>query len=280
MNNIKICYSIRDNIGDAINPYIVQRVLGFNPIHADAYHCDISGIGSGLGRFFYNPDSYTYLGKTKRVIYKNLSCKNAILWSSGFIATPKGNEKLLRKNIIPSAVRGKMSLEWVEKFLNKKFPDCVLGDAGILAAELLEKPVEKKYKIGIIPHDNERFEPAYNKILQNNEKSVIIDVRGDVLERISLIAKCECIISSSLHGLIIADGLHIPNRQVVLTNKLAGDGFKFADYYSSYNLKANPINLKDDINFNLYEIYDNYSVTKESIERKKQELAKAFSAYL
>lgn len=276
MKDVKICYSIRDNIGDAINPYIVERVLGYKPIHADAYHCEVSGIGSGLGRFFYDPDLYTYLGKAKRDIFRYIYLKPVYLWSSGFISTPKGIEKKLRANIIPAAVRGNLSLKYIEEFIGKKCENCAVGDAGILASELIDKNIQKKYKLGIIPHDNERGHEVYNKIQQKNENSVIIDVRGDVFERLNLIAQCECIISSSLHGLIIADGLHIPNRQVVLTDKLAGDGFKFADYYSSYGLVPNPIDLNRNIDFNIYDILDNYIIKKNVVEEKKKELSEAF----
>lgn len=276
MNTVKICYSIRDNIGDAINPYIVERVLGYRAVHADVYHCDTSGIGSGLGRFFYRPEAYTALGKIKRELFRYLYNRPVFLWSSGFISTPTGKEKKARANIIPAAVRGRLSLEQVQKLMGKEYKDCVLGDAGILAAELLDKPVKKKYKLGIIPHDNERGHHMYDCIQQKNENSVIIDVRGDVFERIRLIAQCECIVSSSLHGLIIADGLHIPNRQVVLTDKLAGDGFKFADYYSAYGLSSDPIDLNKGIDFGLYDIYDNYHITSEMVESKKKELCQAF----
>lgn len=277
MDTVKICYSIRDNVGDAINPLIVERVLGYNPVHADVYHCEISGIGSGLGRFFYNPDLYTYRGRIKREIFRYLYSEPVVLWSSGFISTPKGNEKKTRKNIIPAAVRGELSLNHVRKILNHDCKECVVGDAGILASELIEKTISKKYKLGIIPHDNERGHEIYKYIQEKNDNSIIIDVRGDVFERIRLIAQCECIISSSLHGLIIADGLHIPNRQAILTDKLAGDGFKFADYYSSYGLQVNPIDLNNNVNFSLYDIYDSYLLTEHKIEEKKKALSKAFS---
>lgn len=280
MKEAKICYSIRDNIGDAINPYIVERILGYVPVYKDCYHCSISGIGSGLGRFFYNPDSYTAKGRIKRDIYRYLYPGKVSLWSSGFISTPKGNEKKTRCNIYPSAVRGRLSLDYVEKLLGREYKDCVLGDAGILAAELLEKPVEKKYALGIIPHDNERGNAVYDYICEKNPNSVIIDVRGDVMERLNIIAQCECIVSSSLHGLIIADGMHIPNRQVILTDKLAGDGFKFRDYYSSYGLDVNPIDLNENPDFSLNDVYDSYKVVSGEVDEKKNSLAKAFNRCL
>ncbi len=280
MEPVKVCYSIRDNIGDAINPFIVKEVIGYDLVHADAYHCDISGIGSGLGRFFYKPDSYTYRGNLRRDILRHIYTNPVILWSSGFISTPTGQEKKLRRNIIPAAVRGQLSLNYVNKFLNKECCDCVLGDAGILASELLEKKPEKKYSLGIIPHDNERGHIRYTQLQSKINNSTIIDVRGEVKDILKKIAECECIISSSLHGLIIADGFHIPNRQVILTDKLAGDGFKFADYYSSYGLQPDAINLNVQENVELSDICDNYSIKQSVVEQKKKELHDAFKKYL
>ena len=58
-----------------------------------------------------------------------------------------------------------------------------------------------------------------------------------------IISECECIISSSLHGLIIADSFLIPNQMVHLTDKLYGDGFKFDDYYSNFDINPQIFDL-------------------------------------
>lgn len=279
MRNVKIHYSIRDNVGDAINPYIVERVLGCNPVHADVNHCEVSGIGSGLGRFLYDPNQYRLQGRFKRTVMRYLNQKQLVLWSSGFIKTPTGAEQKLRINIVPAAVRGKKSLEYVKRILRSDCTDCVTGDAGLLAAELLESPISKRYALGIIPHDKERGNPVYQQICEQTPHAVLIDVRGDVMERLKLIAQCECILSSSLHGLIIADSFHIPNRRVILTDQLAGDGFKFLDYYSNFDIQPEPLNLRKIVFSSVNDIYDNYSVLPEFVEQKKKELYGAFKRY-
>jgi pyruvyltransferase len=43
------------------------------------------------------------------------------------------------------------------------------------------------------------------------------------------------ILSSSLHGLILADAYEIPNKRLVIGNRLLGSDFKFMDYYSTTN---------------------------------------------
>ena len=49
------------------------------------------------------------------------------------------------------------------------------------------------------------------------------------------LSKCKRVISSSLHDLILADSLVIPNIRIILSNKIYGGNFKFNDYYSSYS---------------------------------------------
>ena len=55
------------------------------------------------------------------------------------------------------------------------------------------------------------------------------------------IAKCEHILSSSLHGLVVADALGIPNGWIKLSDRVVGDGFKFKDYGTAIKRKHSPI---------------------------------------
>lgn len=280
MKTIKICYSIRDNLGDAINPLIFEKILGYKIEYADVYHCDMSGIGSGLYRYFYDSGSCTFFNKVKKNLASVVFNKPVALWSAGFINTPTDNMVQRRKNTIPLCVRGALSKSFIEQYLGKQLPDCVLGDGGLLASGLIRTSRNKKYKIGIIPHDNERQERKYRELCENNSGYKIIDVRGNPLERIYEIAECECILSSALHGLIIADALHIPNRQAVLTNKLAGDGFKFRDYYSSFGLQPNPLLIKNLKEIDVDDIIQNYPICYDEVEQKKEQLLRVAKDYI
>jgi hypothetical protein len=66
---------------------------------------------------------------------------------------------------------------------------------------------------------------------------VLLDLRNDPIKVLKQIAECETIISSSLHGLIAADALDIPNKRIKLSNH--GHNFdvdfKFDDYYSIFD---------------------------------------------
>jgi hypothetical protein len=58
------------------------------------------------------------------------------------------------------------------------------------------------------------------------------------------IDECECILSSSLHGIIFADSLSMPNCWVSLSEFKPAKKYKFNDYYSAYGLETpDPIPL-------------------------------------
>ena len=78
-------------------------------------------------------------------------------------------------------------------------------------------------------------------------KIILISPLNSPRKVVRSIKKCEYIISSSLHGLIIADAFNIPNRRWVDRKTMPDIDFynrKFWDYYSSIDVKEDPIELK------------------------------------
>jgi hypothetical protein len=57
----------------------------------------------------------------------------------------------------------------------------------------------------------------------------------------SLLIQCDTVLSSSLHGLILAEALGIPSKRLRLT-KMPGD-FKFDDFYASYRGGGSPAGI-------------------------------------
>lgn len=279
MNGVKVCYTDRKNIGDSINPYIFERILQVDFENVDYRNCDITGIGSGLRRFFVKPNS---LHDLKSIILGRLKSKPLVLWSAGFLQTPTGKEICTRKNIVVASVRGELSKKWVEKLLNRRL-NCTTGDAGLLAAELITNSVTKKYEVGIIPHDKDRGDAIVEKLHKNLPDSTVIDVRGDVMEVLNKIASCRTIVSSSLHGLIIADSFHIPNAHIIISDRLSGDGFKFDDYYSCYGMSDIAIDIRDEEHLKSIhpkKIIEEYKVSPVVVEKKKSEIKEAFWKHL
>lgn len=273
-NKLKVCYSSGNNVGDAINSYIFERILCEEILQVKEFDADFTGIGSGLRHFFVDFSKKGIRYRVKALYKKMIDKSPIVIWSAGFITTPTGREKPIR-NMEVVSVRGKLSKMWVERLLNREV-SCTVGDAGLLSS-LLVGNVEKRYSLGIIPHRREKDEPFYEELNKSIDNSVIIDVEGsDPIETIRMIASCDCIISSSLHGLIIADSFCIPNKHIILTDKLSGDGFKFRDYYSSYDIEDNFQDLRKNSNIDINAIKNEYSINKEQIEEKQYEIEVAF----
>lgn len=280
MRTVKVCYSVRNNIGDSINPLIIEKIIGYKVQYAEWNECETCGIGSGLRRFFMpRAELFTRGGARKKLIGLITLCP-CQLWSAGFIRYSDTKEIPLRNHLHTASVRGMLSKKRIEQILGKQI-DCTLGDAGLLAADLLKEKTTKKYRLGIIPHQREIGEKEWDHLHDTVSDSILLDVTADPMETLKRMAACECIVSSSLHGLIIADSFGIPNRRVVLTDRLAGDGFKFDDYYSAFGiLPERPINLKESVAVDIEQIKAGYSIKKEWVEQKKEESIRAFSKYL
>lgn len=109
--------------------------------------------------------------------------------------------------------------------------DFALGDLGLLANELVRIET-KKHKLGVIPHWSDRWLPIDPRFTRFDP--VIIDPKGDPLEIIRTIGECHKIVSSSLHGIIVADSFNIP-RRIEYAPRLNAEGgtFKFKDYHAA-----------------------------------------------
>ena len=271
MKKIKVYYAKVPNMGDILNKNVIEKLFDCKVVRKNYLFGKVSGIGSGLG-------NYTLEGPIWKRILKRISAiisSNVYIWGTGFVKYKEKDSKLY-KNTKFCAVRGELSKERIEKLVGKKL-DIPMGDAGILASYLLgNEKIEKKYDVGIIAHYKEKDEQVFKKLCAKFDNSIFIDVQDTPLNVTRKIAECKYIISSSLHGLIIADSLRVPNIHIVVTNNLLGDGFKFDDYYSAYGLKHNYIDMnKADID-SLKFIEKNYKITDKMVEQKKNSMIEAF----
>lgn len=277
---VKVRYSKIGNMGDLLNELIIEDVLGYKVIHCDnIWDCQTTAIGSYLRFFFPERENMKQLPKQMlRKLYGQFQAPLQV-WSTGFINY--SDEKLisLRKDIKVSSVRGELTRKRLEKVLNTdlKVPT---GDGGLLASYLIREPIQKKYSIGIIPHFREKDEKRFKELQESYNNSVLIDLTDDPLSVVKTISQCELIISSALHGLIVSDSFGIPNKRLIYTDKLLGDGYKFDDYYSAFNVSLNPFDLKKPGRPEINDIINDYKITGSQVEKKKEELIKSFSRYL
>jgi hypothetical protein len=122
------------------------------------------------------------------------------------------------------AVRGKLTAK--AKGVPK---DVVLGDPGLLVPYWIRQ-WPAKYELGIVPHWSD------TELAERFPHGHVIDITQRPEDVVSEIAKCKRIVSSSLHGIIVADAYGIP-RQAELFPQAAKEGgdFKFRDYASVYD---------------------------------------------
>lgn len=111
--------------------------------------------------------------------------------------------------------------------------DFALGDLGLLANELVRIET-KKHQLGVVPHWSDKWLPVDPRFARFNPK--IIDPEGDPVDIIRTIGECHKIVSSSLHGIIVADSFNIP-RRIEFAPRLNAEGgmFKFKDYHAAIN---------------------------------------------
>lgn len=221
-------YDFENNWGDKVNPYLFEKITGrkiisSNTIFNFKHRTEILGVGS--------------------IISGDLS--NYVIWGSGVISS---TTEIYNKPKGVLAVRGKHT----QKKIQGVGADCsVFGDPVLLFPDIFPgKHIQKKFKYGIIPHFKNKESVALKKIaaLQNPEIK-IIDIQSEGIELfVEDILSCENILSSSLHGLIVAEAYGIPTLHVVFSEKLLGGDFKFYDYYSGVGIDAlDTVFLHDDI---------------------------------
>jgi len=92
---------------------------------------------------------------------------------------------------------------------------------------------EVKYKYGIIPHMWDRNHVVVNKIKKDIENKDYLYIEIETGNRpyylLNEISKCEIIVASSLHGVIIAAAYKKPFIWCKFSDKLYGKNFKFYD---------------------------------------------------
>jgi pyruvyltransferase len=154
---------------------------------------------------------------------------STIVWGSGLIS-----EEVSFSNELHDirAVRGKLTYA---RLLAKgiKCPT-VFGDPAMLVPRLYSPRVSdfSRCKVGIVPHYIDKHNQWLNRF--STVKDVkIIDIQQDsIFGFIDDVCSCDIVLSSSLHGLIIADAYKIPNVWIRLSDNVIGGDFKFLDYYS------------------------------------------------
>jgi pyruvyltransferase len=208
-------YQRRDggiNFGDALSPLIFEAVTGRRVVRARMPFAAYVGLGSLLRRVTREAYQRVLLGGMRPIK----------VWGSGFIEDGPRRSRFMLDVL---AVRGPLSRDRLG------LPaDTVLGDPGLLVPRLLATRPAKKYRWGVIAHYVDEAAPAVARLVASTPGAVLVPMTIDPLESLRLIAECQFIASSSLHGLITADALGIPNWRLRFGDGITGGDYKFNDY--------------------------------------------------
>lgn len=227
-SEIKFINRNRENYGDILSSYLVENISGKKVrwVHPKK-------------QAWYKIDKKNYLAIGSIIHH---STKDSIVWGSGII-----DKKQSIANANFKAVRGPRTREYLIN-LGYTCPE-VYGDPALLLPKFYNPEVEKKYRIGIIPHYSD-FKVVSESYLNDPDIHVIDLMTLDVEEVTRQILSCHKTISSSLHGIIVSHAYKIPSVWVEFSNKIFGDGIKYIDYLESVELSSyRPEMLLDKISF-------------------------------
>lgn len=205
----------KENYGDLLGKYLVEKISDKSVAFAWPKKWSVLD--------YFKP-VYVTIGSI--LTHVNHKC---IVWGSGIIS----REYPVKKAMF-LAVRGPQT----RKFLmdaGYEVPE-KYGDPALLLPRYFAPKVEKKYKYGIVPHYNDY--KVVSNWFENNAEVCLIDLMTNNIESKTIeFLQCEKIISSSLHGIIVAHAYGIPAVWQKFSNEVFGDDIKYQDYFESVEME-------------------------------------------
>lgn len=188
------------NFGDALTPWLLPR-YGVMPVYTAPERARLAGIGSILEQL---PPEFS-----------------GAIWGSGLLFGRPVS--LPRARVV--ALRGPLTRELLG--VSGSLP---LGDPGLLVARHYERP-PVRWTLGVVPHGMHASSPLVRRIALDGGRNVrVIDVSRSPAAVIRDIGRCSAVLSTSLHGLVVADSFGIPAAWAAVERPLHGGTFKFDDY--------------------------------------------------
>jgi pyruvyltransferase len=204
------------NFGDELSRWLVERLSGRRVIYAALRDAELVAIGSLLEPHHASRSAWAdYRG---------------YVWGAGRMYD---GSQLDLKSARVVAVRGPKTLQGI---VIDEAQQPALGDPALLVPEFFDRPPADTV-LGILPHWSERQHPFYRSINLRQGHVKLIDPVAPVEQVVRELVGCQSVLSSSMHGLIIADAFSIPNAWLRLeTGKESALGyseFKYLDYFAA-----------------------------------------------
>lgn len=224
------------NVGDLITPYFLEHVCGVKNSSSLRIDEDQMSISTGrvarwlksFRRKFVNRSrphlKPRYCISTGSVM--RLCSPEAVVYGSGI----RSKNQPIEPGLIKFA-RGPLTRAQILKCGGECPP--VYGDPGLLLSRYY-KPERRlpSTRLVIAPHFTE-FEQIRDMYLGEDQVRVVDMGCGDLLHVIEQIATADRVVSSSLHGIVIANSYQVPVRWIQFSDKIQGDNTKFHDHFAS-----------------------------------------------
>jgi hypothetical protein len=257
----------RVNFGDDLSPLLVELMSGRAVEHAEPHMADLLAVGSvlqHLGRSLLKPRSWVERLKERRL-------DRVRVWGSGTFGPTQ-----LPPRVFVHAVAVRGSQTQAAMGLAADLP---IGDPGLLV-DRFSLPAAKRVRWGLIPHVHDVKAPGVAMLTEQLGAPRIVNLRDrDILATIAAIRHCDFVVSSSLHGLITADALGVPNIWALFTEDFFGGEWKFRDYFSAVGRTvAGPLRVLPDAPLPDLPALEALAATADQalVERRRAALEAAF----
>lgn len=229
------------NFGDAIGPWLIELITGrpaHNVIDASPEQHGIMTVGS---------------------IITDMNRPNMTIWGSGLLGPLRPHVVARLEKRPPrliTAVRGALTRNELVTELGWNVPE-IFGDPALLLPRFVtpSPPLHRAATPAIVPHYSHKSLVSASVQSGEDEHFSIVDVGEPVEKVVAQIANSKSVVSTSLHGLILAQAYGVPWTWLRLVDKaLVGDEFKFRDFFSTLDDRNISICFVDstDLNTDLY----------------------------
>ena len=211
----------RPNFGDAVGPWLFAKITGKQPVN-------------GRGRMLRDAPVAS-VGSIINIIDQD----GTRIWGTGLMG-PLSRDAVKRMSAMPRvsvlAVRGKRTRAELISSLGWDVPE-TYGDPALLLPRFLPPQGRQitSNRIAVVPH---YLHSKYFSEATNND-TYVVDVEQGMEQVVQEIAAARACISTSLHGVIIAQAYGVPWTWLrIADQKLGGDKFKFEDFFSTLDESA------------------------------------------
>ena len=213
------------NWGDDLNHYMLQE-LSSKPV--------VITHETLLARHLVH--NFVVIGS----VIEMLVNRRSVIWGAGLMHE-QGRDSLPAADF--RAVRGPLTRAAFQRHYNEECPE-IYGDPALLLPLLYSPAKTKRHKVGLIAHyadskicDKLQLPPQVHRIT--------IRDYGNWHDFIDEILECEMVLSSSLHGLIVAEAYGVPSQWIEFDSDNHRDHFKYHDFYASIGKHQKPIMITE-----------------------------------